>query len=162
MYGDLTDEEMNNLYNHPKVKALVSLTKGEGFGRPLLEFTTTGKPVIASEWSGQLDFLVKNYNCLVSGVLENVHPSAILKDTILPEAKWFKPDDNVTYKYLTDVFKTYRNYLSSAELQRRYTLDNFTLEHMEKKLDEILSRHLPVFPKVVEVKLSDLVLPKIK
>ena len=39
---------MNKLYNHPKVKAMVSLTKGEGFGRPLLEFSLTGKPIIAS------------------------------------------------------------------------------------------------------------------
>ena len=46
--GEFSDSEMNELYNHPKVKAMVSLTKGEGFGRPLLEFTTTGKHVIAS------------------------------------------------------------------------------------------------------------------
>jgi hypothetical protein len=162
VYGDLTDQEMNNLYNHPKVKALVSLTKGEGFGRPLLEFTTTGKPVIVSEWSGQLDFLRKEYNCLIPGTLENVHSSAVVKDMILKEAKWFKPDDSKTHNYLTDVFKTYKNYLISAEKQKEYTLDNFTLEHMERKLDEILSRYLPTFPELVEVDLSNLVLPKIK
>ena len=47
LHGDLTDEEMNSLYNHPKIKALVSFTHGEGYGRPLLEFSVTGKPVIA-------------------------------------------------------------------------------------------------------------------
>jgi hypothetical protein len=46
LHGDLTDEEMNLLYNHPKVKAMVSFTKAEGFGRPLLEFSTTGKPIL--------------------------------------------------------------------------------------------------------------------
>jgi len=35
--GEFSDSEMNELYNHPKVKAMVSFTKGEGFGRPLLE-----------------------------------------------------------------------------------------------------------------------------
>ena len=39
LHGDLEDEEMNQLYNHPKVKAHISLTHGEGFGRPLLEAT---------------------------------------------------------------------------------------------------------------------------
>ena len=47
LHGDLSDEEMNSLYNHHKVKAMVSLTKGEGFGRPLLEFSVVGKPIVA-------------------------------------------------------------------------------------------------------------------
>ena len=57
VHGDLEPVELNSLYNHPKVKAHISFTKGEGFGRPLLEFAATGKPVIASGWSGQIDFL---------------------------------------------------------------------------------------------------------
>ena len=57
LHGEIEDEDMNHLYNHPKVKAMVSLTKGEGFGRPLLEFTRSKKPVIASNWSGHIDFL---------------------------------------------------------------------------------------------------------
>ena len=36
LHGDFTDEEMNEIYNHSRVKAMISLTKGEGFGRPLL------------------------------------------------------------------------------------------------------------------------------
>jgi hypothetical protein len=43
LHGEFTDEEMNSIYNHSKVKAMVSLTKGEGFGRPLLEFSLTQK-----------------------------------------------------------------------------------------------------------------------
>ena len=57
LHGEFNDSEINELYNHPKVKSMVSLTKGEGFGRPLLEFSLTNKPVIASNWSGQTDFL---------------------------------------------------------------------------------------------------------
>ena len=54
---------MNEIYNHPKIKAMVSFTKGEGFGRPLLEFSLLNKPIIASGWSGHLDFLEKD--CVV-------------------------------------------------------------------------------------------------
>ena len=46
-HGEISDEEVNQLYNHPKVKAMVSFTKGEGFGRPLLEFSLVKKPIIA-------------------------------------------------------------------------------------------------------------------
>ena len=63
-----------NLYNHPKVKAMVSLTKGEGFGRPLLEFSLTNKPVIASNWSGQTDFLNPEFTALVNGNIKS-YPS---------------------------------------------------------------------------------------
>ena len=53
---NFTNEEMNEIYNHSKIKAMVSLTKGEGFGRPLLEFSLTKKPIMVSGWSGHMDF----------------------------------------------------------------------------------------------------------
>ena len=52
---------MNELYNHPKVKAMVSMTKGEGYGRPLAEFGLSKKPIIASGWSGQCRFPNSRY-----------------------------------------------------------------------------------------------------
>ena len=57
LHGDLTLEQMALLYNLPKVKAMLSCTHGEGFGRPLAEATCCDLPVIASNWSGQMDFL---------------------------------------------------------------------------------------------------------
>ena len=72
LFGQLTDEEMNEMYNHPKIKAMVTLTKGEGFGRPLLEFTMSGKPVIASNWSGHKDFLPMDKAIMVGGKLTQV------------------------------------------------------------------------------------------
>ena len=51
---------MNALYNHSKVKAHLSFTRGEGFGRPLLEATISGKPMVVSAWSGHVDFLNKD------------------------------------------------------------------------------------------------------
>ena len=40
--------EMNEMYNHPKVKAHLTFTHGEGFGRPLLEASFSGKPIIST------------------------------------------------------------------------------------------------------------------
>ena len=68
---------MNELYNHPKVKVHISFTKGEGFGRPLLEASLSEKPIMVSNWSGQLDFLNKNNAILLPGTLTDVHPSAL-------------------------------------------------------------------------------------
>ena len=76
LHSDLTDSEMNALYNHSKVKAHVSFTRGEGFGRPLLEATISGKPMVVSGWSGQVDFLKKDMVNVIGGKLIPVHSSA--------------------------------------------------------------------------------------
>ena len=89
---------MNALYNHPKVKAMVSLTKAEGFGRPLLEFSTTNKPIIAPHYSGQADFLSKEYIIAIPGGLTPIHPSA-QNEFLIEEAKWFTPDYNYVKKH---------------------------------------------------------------
>ena len=68
---------------------MINLTKGEGFGRPLLEFSLTKKPIITTNWSGHIDFLDNKFTTLIQGELTNVHPSAQAKDMILAESKWF-------------------------------------------------------------------------
>jgi glycosyltransferase involved in cell wall biosynthesis len=137
IHGDLTQSEMNSLYNHPKVKAMVSFTKGEGFGRPLLEFSTTGKPIIASKWSGQLDFLHPEYTALLPGQLTPVH-SSVVNNWFMKEAKWFTVDYAFAARVLQGVHKNYEQYKKLAQKQKTHTESNFTLKQMNKKLYEIL------------------------
>jgi hypothetical protein len=67
---------MNSIYNHSKVKAMVNLTKGEGFGRPLLEFSLINKPIITTNWSGHIDYLNPEFTTLLTWYNElNIHPS---------------------------------------------------------------------------------------
>jgi len=162
VHGELSDEEMNDLYNHPKVKCLVSLTKGEGYGRPLSEFAVTEKPVMASKWSGHLDFLDENYSILINGKLESVHESAVVKNMILKEGKWFKPDDEDVNKSFRSVYKEYNNYLGKSALQASRIRDNFSYDNMKNLLKELLSKYVPDLPKQVNLDLSSLQLPKLK
>jgi len=161
IHGDLSDTDMNELYNHPKVKVMVSHTKGEGFGRPLLEFTTTGKPIIASGWSGQMDFLNKEDSILLGGTLENVHPSAVQKDMILKESKWFTADPIDSGRAYKNSFKKYKNCLVGSKKQRRKVLDNFTFDHMTAVVSDLFNNKVPEVPKQVELKLPELDLPKL-
>jgi hypothetical protein len=160
-HGDVNDSEMNELYNHPKVKAMVSLTKGEGFGRPLLEFSLTNKPVIASAWSGQVDFLDKEFSTLLGGDLTNVHPSAASKDMILTEAKWFTPSDVEVNKAYKLVHKDYKKFLSLSKRQGHKSRTEFSYEKMVEVLGNLIDKNVPEFPKQVELTLPKLELPKL-
>ena len=151
----LSDEEVNMLYNHPKIKAMVSLTKGEGFGRPLLEFSVTGKPIIASGWSGQVDFLNPEFSFLVGGELEKVHDSAANK-WILKEGSWFKPDAGVVGAIWKDMFKNYKSYVVRGKKQGHYSRENFSFDKMVQLLDSKLDQYVPDFPKEMSLELPTL------
>jgi glycosyltransferase involved in cell wall biosynthesis len=156
LHGEFTDSEMNELYNHPKVKAMVSLTKGEGFGRPLLEFSLTKKPIITTNWSGHLDFLHKNFNILLGGELKNVDPSASVQDMILTESQWFNVNLIEVNNALTDLYKNYKNYIESGKKQAARSRNHFSYNQMKNLLDTTLINHLPIFPQEVQLKLPEL------
>ena len=154
LYGDLTDNEMNSLYNHPKIKAMVSLTKGEGFGRPLLEFTMTGKPVIASNWSGHKDFLPLDKAVMVGGTLTEVHDSAVDK-FVLKNAKWFTANYSEASAIMKLVRDEYDTFKTKSEDLKENNRNNFSMEMMTKKLETILSPYIQR-PERVDLKLPKL------
>ena len=161
--GDFTDNEMNELYNHSKVKAMVSTTKGEGFGRPLLEFSTTGKPIIASGWSGHLDFLNPSFTSLLKGHLENVHPSAA-NNWLIPESKWFQVDPKDLKSSLKTIYKKYKEYSIKGKQQKHYVKTNFSWDKMSTLIHSILDdkNKVPEIAQQVELKMPTISLPKLK
>lgn len=162
LHGELSDDEMNGLYNHPKVKVMVSHAKGEGFGRPLLEFAAVGKPIIASGWSGQTDFLFKDFVLLIGGELKNVHKSAAQKDMILEESKWFTPNDAEVARAYRETFKHYKKFVELARQQKKVVKDNFTFDHMVTRVSELFENNIPEFPEQVQLTLPKLNLPKLQ
>ena len=164
LHGEFTDEEMNEIYNHSKVKAMISLTKGEGFGRPLLEFTLTKKPLITTGWSGQMDFLNPEFVSLIGGQLTNVHQSAA-NQWLLPESLWFSADHGQIGYYLKDVFENYKNYTDKSKRQAYKSKNEFSWDKMKEKIDSLLIQYIPEFPKEIELtlpKLKKIELPKLQ
>lgn len=163
LHGDLTDDDMNRLYNNPKVKAMVSLTKGEGFGRPLLEFCiATGKPIIASGWSGHLDFLDNDFVTLLNGSLNNVHPSAVQQNVIIKEGQWFQPDAASVGTAYRQVVKKYKEHLKNSNILARRNRKKFSFQAMKEELSILLDERLSDLPTQVELKMPKLQLPKLK
>ena len=158
LHGDLTDDEMNALYNHPKVKAMISFTKAEGFGRPLLEFSTTAKPILAPHYSGQADFLNAEFICALPGQLTQIHPSA-QNEFLIGEAKWFTVDYGYASKMIEDVHKNYKKWQELAKRQRYFVNSTFTEQVVEAEYVRVLEsvkEIVNLIPKPVELKLPQL------
>jgi hypothetical protein len=155
LHGEFTDEEMNHLYNHPKVKTMINLTKGEGFGRPLLEFSLVKKPIIASNWSGHIDFLNPEFIYAINGELKNVHPSAA-NQFLIQDAQWFSPNHSEIGAALTDVFNNYKKYTDGAKRQTFRSKSMFSFDKMKELIGIYLDQYVPEFPKQVQIKLPTL------
>lgn len=154
IFGDLTPEEMNSLYHSPKVKAMISFTKGEGFGRPLAEFSITGKPVIVSEWSGQTDFLPKENTVYLSGELKNVDESAANK-FLLKESKWFTVNYSEAAQKISDVYDNYESHMKKSTGLKTNILQNFSIKKQTQILKNIFDKYVKT-TELVELKLPEL------
>ena len=161
LHGEFTDEEMNELYNHSKVKAMVSLTKGEGFGRPLLEFSLVKKPIMTTNWSAHTEFLSKEFTTLMNGELKNLHPS-VLNDWFVKEAQWFNVNPMEVNHYFKDIFENYKKYQNNANRQTYKSKTEFSWDKMFEKVDQVLTERIPDFPKEVQLQLPKLELPKLQ
>ena len=150
LHGELSDTEMNELYNHTKVKAFVSLTRGEGYNRVPSEFALVGKPMLLSNYSGHLDYILKNGVNLVQGALVDVHPSAFVPNIIVTGSKWFEPNLEYASKQMKYIYENYGKLNMSNEMMRRHIRANFSLVKMDEKLKQIFDNYVP---RLAEIKL---------
>ena len=172
LHGDLTDEEINELYHHPRVKAHISLTHGEGFGRPLLEASLSEKPVIASNWSGHKDFLPEDKALMLPGNLTKVPSEAFPENIYVEGSQWFSVNYPVASNVLKDVYDNYKKFLPNAKKLTFENKNKFSLNAMTREFEKILDKYLPEFEEQVSLKLpqlkpvgkttSNIKLPKLK
>ena len=165
LHGDMEESDMSNLYHHPKVKAMLSFAKGEGYGRPMAEFTLTGKPIIASGWSGQMDFLPAEHSVLLEGSLTQVDESAA-DQFCMKEAQWFSVNYSNAANKIYDVFNKYDSYLDKSKGLRENTLKNFTLDNMHDKFTQLMDTYVKKQPQLVpfnvpKVNASKMQIPKL-
>ena len=165
IHGDMEEIDMSNLYHHPKVKAMISFAKGEGYGRPMAEFTLTGKPLIASGWSGHMDFLPVEHSVLLEGSLTAIDESAA-DQFCMKEAQWFSVNYSNAANKIYDVFNKYDSYLEQSKGLRENTLKNFTLDNMHDKFTQLMDTYVKNQPKFVpfnipKVNSSKMQIPKL-
>ena len=156
LHGDLSDEEMNDLYNHPKIKCFVSFTHGEGFGRPLLEASLVDLPIICSNWSGPVDFLDEKNTLLINGSLEKVPESVVWDDIIVKESSWFVVDEHNAYESLKYAFENIHVMKERAKALGRRNREKFSLLKMFDLFNETIDRYTKDMPSNVSLNLPKL------
>ena len=146
LHGDLSLEQMNSLYTHPKMKGFVTLTHGEGYGLPIFEAAYHGLPVIAPAWSGQNDFLyapvksgkqkkakLRPLFAKVDYTMGKVPQEAVWDGVIQPDSGWCYPTQEGSKSAMRDVHSNYSSYVGMARKLKKHILKNFTEEQMTTK-----------------------------
>ena len=146
VYGDLNEKEMNTLYNHDKIKAFVSFTKGEGYGRPIAEFMTTGKPVIVSGWSGHLDFISNDNGFIIPGSLTKVHQSAVWETVINPDSSWFTVDYQSASNLIRGIHSNYKKHSTKSKLTIWDIKNKWSYKKMTERFEKVLVYYPVEFP----------------
>ena len=151
LHGDMSEEEMTSLYQHPKVKSFVSISHGEGFGLPLFEAAYNALPVVAPAWSGHCDFLYmpvkdkkgktknKSMFSTVSYDIKPVQPEAVWEGVIQKDSMWCFPKEWDFKKTIKSVVKNYTPLKSQAKKLQKHLQKEFTPEAQYRKIAEIVS-----------------------
>ena len=147
LHGDLSESQMHSLYNNPKIKALVSLTHGEGFGLPIFEAAYNGLPVIAPAWSGHLDYLYapvkSNKKTRIKKLFEsldyNLNPiqkEAVWDGVLQKDSMWCYPTEGSYKMKLRRMKSKYKGIKKNANILRKQILKDFSEEVIYKKFSE--------------------------
>jgi glycosyltransferase involved in cell wall biosynthesis len=141
LHGDMTEEEMNGLYQHRSVKGFINLAHGEGFGLPIFEAAYHKVPVVAMGWSGHTDFLYmpekkkkgkkekkEMVACFakVNHQLGQVQPEALWQGVIEEGANWAYPLEKSYKIALRDVYDKYKSHKKTANDLNKYLRAKFT------------------------------------
>ena len=139
LHGDLSNGQMKYLYQHEKIKCLVNLAHGEGFGLPMFEAAQNALPVMTIGWSGQMDYLVqenKEYFIQVAHKMAPIQKHAVWDQVLVADSKWAYAEPGSYKMQLRKVRKNWKKYKKQAEKLQQIINEKYTEDKMYKKFCE--------------------------
>lgn len=143
LHGTLTRGELATLYKHPKIKAIISTSHGEGYGLPLFEAACCELPVLAPEWSGHLDFLYvpdedgdpKRMFGKIDYELKPIPDNAVWNGVLERGTSWCYPIGSSVRQRMRDCLKAHDRYKSQAKKLSKYLSEAFSQEKIYEKFN---------------------------
>ena len=141
LHGQLTEEQLTWLYQHPSMQALLNIGHGEGFGLPLFEAAYNGLPLVTVTWSGQMDFICRPNKkkkmipqvIKVDYDLKPVQPEAHWEGVIQADSMWSFARKASYKRAIRDVLTKKIHYKNQAKGLQKYILENFKEEEIYAK-----------------------------
>jgi hypothetical protein len=133
----------------------LTLTHGEGFGIPIFHAACNSIPIIATNWSGHLDFLrapfknkagntkLKSHFLRVDYDISKVHSSHLMPNLITPDCEWAYPRESSYKKNLKLVRMNYENAKREAENLQTHLLDKFSSINIHNMYKDQIRKLLP-------------------
>ena len=171
LHGDMTQEQLNSLYCHPKIKAYISLTHGEGYGLPLFEAAYNGLPVICSGWSGQCDFLYaphkddgkkkkkkgkKPYFAEVEYTLGPIPKESVWPGVLQEDSMWCYPQEGSYKMRLRQVRNNYDKWKKKATYLQEWISENFKEDDQYDKFINFILKDVSIEKSVTNDEVDDM------
>lgn len=138
LHGDMTDNEVHALMHNESIKALVALTRGEGFGLPILEAAAAGLPVVATNWSAHTEFLGLGKYIDIDSRLVEIHPSRVDNQIFMKDSKWAAPSEECFKRKIKKLHSNYEAPKRWASELKPLILENYNIQTIMKKYDDVL------------------------
>jgi len=137
IHGNMTKKELASLYKAGSIKGYVSATRGEGYGLPLIEAAAAGVPVIATNWSGHLDFLSDKF-LKVEYDLKPVVEKRIDGRIFVKGVQWAEPRQESFTGAIKSLKNNYKKHEETARRLKKDVKRLFSKEKICKKYDKFL------------------------
>jgi glycosyltransferase involved in cell wall biosynthesis len=142
LHGNLTSEEISSLFKDNKVKCLLSATRGEGYGLPLVDAAASGMPVVTVPYSGHMEFLEKDNICSLEYELKPIPNNRVDERIFMRDSKWAEVDGEDFKNKIVDVHENYSTYRKKAQRMQQNIRNNFSREAVFEKYDQFFEKYL--------------------
>jgi glycosyltransferase involved in cell wall biosynthesis len=142
LHGNMTPGEVAALYKHKKINVLISATRGEGFGLPLLEAASSALPVIATNWSGHLDFLNLGTFIKLDYELKEVDKRKVDNNIFVPGLKWAEVNEKDFKKKVKNFYKNRKGIQSKSNKLAEKIKQNYSFDAISEQYNKLIQKNI--------------------
>ena len=141
LHGNMSAVEIASLYHHKNIKMYASATRGEGYGLPLIEAAVAGLPIVATGWSGHLEFLNKQLFNPVDYELVQIEKSRVDGRIFVEGVKWANVVESSFKEQIRKVYEDYRTSKDNANKLMKEVRVNFSAFNIKEKYNRLFEEY---------------------